>query len=38
MTNAAHLWESLKPAPLKMIFGAADVEEDVGRATKRPKR
>ncbi|CAL8468043.1 g7582 [Coccomyxa elongata] len=38
MTSAAHLWGSLKPAPLKMIFGAADVEEDVGRATKRPKR
>lgn len=37
MRKTAGLWTTLKPAPLKMVFGMGDVE-DQGRQSKRPKR
>ena len=38
MKKASHLWGPLKAPPIKMIFDTADVKEDAGRASKRPKR
>ncbi len=37
MRKTASMWGSLKPAPLKMIFGMGDVE-DLERVSKLPKR